>query len=338
MPPPFVQELFRRARHNPRHVVLPEGEDDRIIAAAQWAVREGLAKITLLGTPEIITPRIRDSDMPASWIEVVDPTRSLRLEDYAERFFELRKHEGISREKARKAVLQPLLFAAMMVHRDAADGTIGGAVNTTADTLKAALQVVGRKQHVKTVSSFFIMLPHQRVQPIQSPVIFADCAMVVAPDAEQLAEIGLSTGESAHAILNQDPRIGFLSFSTSGSSKHRNVDTVTQALDMARKVRPNWFIPRELQFDAAVDEKLRQKKVPDLAFKGHPNVFIFPNLEAGNIGYKIAERIGGMTAIGPVLQGLAKPANDLSRGCKVEDIVALIALTCIQAQNMTRNG
>ena len=219
----------------------------------------------------------------------------------------------------------------MMVRQNHADGTIGGAVNTTADTLRAALQIIGRSPNVDTVSSFFIMIADKPHHPFQGPVIFADCAMVIDPTALQLAQIGETAALSASTILGIKPKVAFLTFSTAGSGAHERVQRIREAIQIAKVNYPDWIIEEELQFDAALDPTLRKRKAPNLNLDVPPNVFVFPNLEAGNIGYKIAERVGGMKAVGPVLQGLAKPANDLSRGSKVEDILSLIAITGLQA-------
>jgi len=327
----FLKELFQQFKKKHCHIVLSEGEDDRVIAAAIYVAQESRTTITLLGRSEIILSKISHHKL-SSAIKVVDPAQSEFIPAYSETYFSLRRHKGITREFARKAVTHPLNYAAIMVKENHAMGTIGGAVYTTADTLRAALHVIGRKPDTGHISSFFIMLPETEKTPIKSPVLFADCAMIVEPSAEQLAEIGLAAGHTAEKLLGTKPQVGFLSFSTAGSGNHPNVDKVKEALQIACLKKPNWIIPQELQFDAAIDPILRRKKAPNLEFEEHPNVFVFPNLEAGNIGYKIAERIGGMVAVGPVLQGLAKPANDLSRGCQVDDIIALIVITCLQAQ------
>ena len=327
---PFLEQVFAKASANPHHIVLPEGEDNRIIQAAILAARKGIAEITLLGSPAKIQPVIEDSAKSPLNLTVVDPSSSPWLEEYTNELVRIRQHKGVNREEARNTVLQPLGYAAMMVKLGHADGTIGGAVHTTADTLRAALQIIGRSSDVDTVSSFFIMIADKPYHPFHGPVIFADCAMVIDPTAMQLAQIGENAALSASTVLGIKPKVAFLSFSTAGSGSHEKVQRIQEAINIAIAKYPDWIIGRELQFDAALDPLLRQRKAPDLDLDKPPNVFIFPNLDAGNIGYKIAERIGGMKAVGPVLQGLAKPANDLSRGSKIEDILSLIAITGLQ--------
>ena len=329
---PFLEKLFHRVQQNPKHIVLSEGEDDRVIKAALYSSQHGLASITLLGSKEIINPKIGSQRGLKLPIQIVDPLHSIDSKKFSQALYTLRKHKGMNKSVAEIAIQHPLNYAAMMVNRNQADGTIGGAVYTTADTLRVALQLVGTKQKgSSTITSFFILIPGTENAPIQSPVLFADCALIVEPDSEQLAEIGLSSAHSVKSVLGLTPKVGFLSFSTAGSGKHPNVEKVCRAIEIARTKYPEWIIPLELQMDAAIDGALRKRKAPDLKFDGHPNVFVFPNLESGNIGYKIAERFGGMKAIGPVLQGLARPANDLSRGSKVDDIIALIAITSLQS-------
>ncbi len=328
---PFLEQIYSKASSNPKHIVLPEGEDDRIIRAAILAAERGIAEITLLGSPAKIQPVIEDTGKSPLNITIVEPSSCPRLENYTNELVKIRQHKGISREEARDTILQPLGYAAMMVKLNHADGTIGGAVHTTADTLRAALQIIGRAPSVDTVSSFFIMIADQPHHPFQGPVIFADCAMVIDPTARQLAQIGENAALSVSTILGIDPSVAFLSFSTAGSGSHEKVQTVQEAIQIAKEKYSDWIIDEELQFDAALDPLIRQRKAPHLLLDTPPNVFVFPNLDAGNIGYKIAERIGGMKAVGPVLQGLAKPANDLSRGSKVEDILSLIAITGLQA-------
>jgi len=327
---PFLEVVFSKARAKRCHIVLPEGEDQRIIQAAILAAEQGIADITLLGSAERIHSKMTDSKPSLSNILIVDPASSPLVGGYIDELIRIRSHKGITEEEARSTIIQPLGFAAMMVKLSHADGTIGGAVNTTADTLRAALQIIGRSPNVDTVSSFFIMIADKPHHPLQGLVIFADCAMVIDPTALQLAQIGETAALSASSILGIEPKVAFLSFSTAGSGSHEKVTRIREAIKIAKANHSDWIIEEELQFDAALDPALRERKAPGLNLDATPNVFVFPSLEAGNIGYKIAERVGGMKAVGPVLQGLAKPANDLSRGSKVEDILSLIAITVLQ--------
>ncbi|MDO5706155.1 MAG: phosphate acyltransferase, partial [Paracoccus sp. (in: a-proteobacteria)] len=228
------------------------------------------------------------------------------------------------------AMLDPIRQAAMMVRLGLADGTVGGAVATTADTVRAALQIIGRAPDTPVVSSFFLMQPPEG--SADGAMIFSDCGLVIAPDAAELAAIALSAAESCRQLLAEQPRIAFLSFSTAGSAEHASLSRIREALARVRAAAPDIEVDGELQFDAALDDAIRARKAPGSPLSGRPNIFIFPDLAAGNIGYKIAQRLGGLTAVGPILQGLAKPANDLSRGCTTQDIIAAIAVTAVQAR------
>jgi phosphate acetyltransferase len=316
------------------HIVLAEGEDPRIVEAALRAAKEGLARISVVAELETFLRLAGNSD-GQDLVTVHDFSASDHRETYAEAYYELRRHKGVSRESADTAMSDPLAFAAMMVREGHADGLIGGAVATTAHMVRTALQVIGRAPNVDTVSSFFLMLlpaPHQR------PVVFADCALVITPTAEELASIAMSSAASFEAMTGETAKVAMLSFSTKGSAEHETIERINAAVDIVRAKSPDLILEGEIQFDAAIDHGIRQKKAPGSVLEDAANVFIFPNLDAGNIGYKIAERIGGATALGPILQGLRKPANDLSRGCSVDDIYQMIAITGAQAAAQIGNA
>ena len=322
-----LEKLVSLAQSDPGHVVLPEGNDIRVARAAVRAVSDGIARVSVVADPEIFsahTGQLANSDK----VTVHQPATSPKRTAYAQALYERRKHRGMSLEEAEDWVTDNLTYAALMVHAGDADGTIGGAVATTADTLRAALQIIGKAEDTAIVSSFFLMAlgePHNRL------VVFADCALVIEPDHEQLASIALSSARSYSDFVEDVPRVALLSFSTRGSADHESVDRVQAAVEIARDREPDLQIDGDLQFDAAFVPAVGQTKAPDSAVAGEANVFIFPNLNAGNIGYKIAQRIGGAAAIGPVIQGLNKPANDLSRGCSEEDVYQMIAVTSVQA-------
>ena len=329
----FLERVFAKAASSPRHVVLSEGEDDRVLDAAVAATKRGIAQITLLGDEASILAGLRKRGAPDSAFQVIDPGFSKNLERYGETYFSLRSHRKVTRDQAHRAAAAPLEHAALMLRHGDADGTIGGAVFTTADTIRAALQVVGRAPDAGIVSSFMIMVAETAHHALGSTAIFADCGLVVEPTEDELGEIAVSSGLSAEALLGVEPSVALLSFSTSGSGgTHPRVNLVRNAVLAARKACPRMLIEGEMQFDAAIDPAIRRKKAGESRLETTPNVLVFPNLDSGNIAYKIAERLGGMKAIGPVLQGLAKPANDLSRGCSAEDILNLLAITVIQAQ------
>lgn len=316
----MLSPVTDKARARRATIVLPEGDDPRIIEGAQAAAAEGLADPVLITT------------QPHDGVTCINPRASDLLPQMAEAFYDARKKKGISREEAEAAAALPMNFAALMVRTGKAHGTVAGAVATTAETVRTAFQLIGPAPGVKTVSSFFIMgLP--QADGSQRPVLFADCGLVIEPDVQQLADIAIATAGSAAGLLGLEPKVALLSFSTKGSAKHSRVDKVTEALAIAKGKAPALHIDGELQFDAALLPAVAQSKAPGSAVAGQANVFVFPSLEAGNIGYKIAQRIGGATAIGPVLQGLAKPANDLSRGCSAEDVTQLIAVTAAQANS-----
>ncbi len=327
----FLSDLHKQAVRNPKIIVLAEGEDERIIAAARAASKDGIAKPILLGDRR----RIRDSG-DLDGIEIVDPSTDCRLDRFKAVYSDIRGSKLKSSEEADSMIRNPLGFAAMMVREGCADATIAGAVATTADTILAALRIIGRAPGSSLVSSFFLMLPEDRSGPFRDRVLFADCALVVEPTAEELADIAVNSVESARSFLDEEPRVAMLSFSTRGSAAHDRVLRVRRATEMVRSRCPGLEIDGEIQFDAAVDAVIRERKAPLSELSDAPNVFVFPNLDAANIGYKIAERVGGMTAVGPVLQGLSKPANDLSRGCSVADIHNLIAISVVQAGNTER--
>jgi len=309
------------------HVVLAEGEDLRVVKAAVLAASDGVAKVSVVAERETFL-RLADHERAGDLITIHDNAVSDRLDAYAEAYYQHRRQKGVTKDDAIKAMHDPLAFAAMMVREGDADGMIGGAVATTSHMVRTALQIIGRAPDVDTVSSFFLML---LPTPYERPVVFADCALVITPTAEELASIALSSAASFEAMTSTTPRVAMLSFSTRGSAKHPSIDRINAALEIVRNQAPDLIIEGEIQFDAAIVPEIGRAKAPNSALDGDANVFIFPNLDSGNIGYKIAQRIGGAVALGPVLQGLARPANDLSRGCSVEDIRQMIAITGAQA-------
>ncbi len=325
---PFLEDLFTRAVAAPGRIILPEGEDPRVCRAACTAAAEGLAHPILLGNPESIRNILPDRDIP---VTIRDPATCSRIADYTSRYADIRHAEGLSRQDAEQAVLAPPGYAAMAVRCGDADGMLGGAVHTTAEILRAALKIIGPARGVRTVSSFFLMLDTIQPARLDVPSLFADCALIIDPDSDELAAIAQAATGSARTFLATDPIVAFLSFSTAGSGRHPRVETVRLAAERLRRDNPHLAVLGDIQFDAAIDRDIGQRKNPQATFPGRPNVFIFPNLDAGNIGYKIAERVGKMMAIGPILQGLAHPANDLSRGCSESDILAMIAITSLQA-------
>ncbi len=329
----MMDDIVARARGSTKRIALAEGEDDRVIAGATRAAKEGLAEIILTGDAAKIRTKASAAGLNLSDVDIQDPSTSPMMDQFASDYHNLRKHRGIDEEASREAMLDPLKFAAMLVRSGHADGTVGGAVATTADTVRAALQIIGKAKSAELVSSFFLMGLSGDHLPRQGALIFADCGLVVEPGAAELAEIAIDSAANYRALTGNEPRVAMLSFSTKGSAKHASVNKMVEATDLIRSRAPDLLVDGELQFDAAFIPSVASAKAPNSPLQGAANVFVFPDLNAGNIGYKIAQRIGGAQAIGPVLQGLAKPANDLSRGCDADDVFNMIALTTLQVIN-----
>ncbi|MEP5728899.1 MAG: phosphate acetyltransferase [Sulfitobacter sp.] len=328
----LIQDLRNRAASRPAHIVLSEGHDPRIVAGALEATRAGIARITLVGPrADVETMLARSGVTKNDKISIEDPKTSDLTDEVAATYFELRKHKSIRKDFATEQARDPLVFAAMMVRNGYADGTLGGAVATTSDTVRAALHVIGKAKSAPLVSSFFLINLPQNHPSGHSVLTFGDCALVIDPNAQEMAAIAVASATSHRQLLGQDPKVALLSFSTMGSARHPNVTKVSDAMAILKENHPELDADGDLQFDAAFVPEIGASKAPDSAVAGRANVMIFPNLDAGNIGYKIAQRIGGCDAIGPVLQGLAKPANDLSRGCSAQDVTNMIAITALQA-------
>ncbi|EYR79266.1 phosphate acetyltransferase [Shinella sp. SUS2] len=326
-----LDRILETAKAAPRHIVLAEGEDPRVVEAAVRAVRAGIAGITLVGSRTAVEERLAAAGADAGEIRIEDPASSPLTRRLAAAYHALRKNKGVDAAAAAEAARSPLVFAAMMVREGEADGTVGGAVATTADTVRAALQTIGRAPDVGLVSSFFLMMLCEAHHVKKGAFVFADCGLVVDPDAAGLADIAVMSARSFEALAGKPAKVAMLSFSTAGSAAHDRVSKVVEATRLAHAAAPGLVIDGELQFDTAFVEAVSAAKAPNSALHGEANVFVFPNLDAANIGYKIAQRIGGATAIGPILQGLAKPANDLSRGCNADDVFHMIAVTVVQA-------
>lgn len=327
-----VDQLIALAPDRRAKIALSEGSEPRTVAAALDAISQGLAEIVLVGQETDILSELAKLDAkPSDHLTIQDPATSDLTGTIAEAVYERRKHKGMTPDAAAQKARDPLIFAAAMVHLGMADGTVGGAITATADIIRPALQVIGKAEDAELVSSFFLMLPPAQAEEGQRAMLYADCGFVVDPTAPELAAIASSAAQSATALLGEDPVVAMLSFSTTGSAHHAKVDKVTEATEMLRATHPDLVVDGELQFDAAFVAETGARKAPDSPAAGHANVMIFPSLNAGNIAYKITERVGGYTAIGPILQGLAKPANDLSRGCSVQDIVQIIAVTVLQS-------
>jgi len=327
----LMDKIKRKAGDDIKRIVLPEGTEERTIKAAEIISHQGIADVILIGSEAEINQKAAGLDYTN--VKIIDPLTSDKTESYGKAFYELRKHKGIDEAAAAKAVTDPLYYACMMVKQGDADGMVAGAIHSTADTLRPALQIIKTAPGISVVSSSFIMeLPSENYGH-GGILMFGDCAINIDPTPEQLAAIAVSTAKTGAQLTGMDPKVAMLSFSTKGSGKHALVDKVSEATALVKKIDPALSVDGELQADAALVEKVGQLKSPGSDVAGKANVLIFPDLQAGNIGYKLVQRLAGAEAIGPISQGLAAPINDLSRGCSVEDIVSVAAITAVQAQS-----
>jgi phosphate acetyltransferase len=332
----LLDEIKAKAAARKKTIVLCEGEDKRVVEAAAQITKQGIAKIVLIGNAEECKKVAPEVDLTG--VTLIDPLTSDKTATYANILYEARKAKGMTEEEALKQAKDRTMFGALMLKAGDVDGYVSGACHSTANTLRPGLQVVKTSPGIKTVSSCFILIApngENKYNP-DGVAVFADCAINIEPDAQQLADIAISSAKTAKTIAGIEPRVAMLSFSTKGSGNDdkyfKSVPKVQEAVALAKAQAPELALDGEFQFDAAVAPEVGQLKAPGSAVAGHANVFVFPNINAGNIGYKIAQRFGGYMAIGPVCQGFAKPLNDLSRGCNVEDIVATVAVTALQAE------
>ena len=318
----LLRQIRDTATEKKKHIVLPEGEDDRMIQAAERLVQDRICQVTILGVPHDIRRRAEDLTISLENVQIINPQESNQFTQYSERFFQLRQHKGITQQEAREIIAQPLYFGAMMVEADDADGSVAGAVNTTGNVLRAGIQCIGLAENISIVSSIFLMI----IPEWEKPITFADGAVVPDPDPDQLANIAIASAQTHQRITGEEPFVAMLSFSTFGSADHPLVDKVKRATEIVKELKPELKADGELQLDAALIPSIGSKKAPESPVAGRANVLIFPDLNSGNIGYKLTQRLAKAEAIGPIIQGLRKPANDLSRGCNVDDIVNVAAI------------
>ncbi|MEG1471781.1 MAG: phosphate acetyltransferase [Clostridia bacterium] len=328
-----IEKIKLKAKASVMHIVLPEGSEPRTVQASAKIVAQGIAKVTLLGNSEEIQKVAAETKTDLSGVEMIDPKSSDKSAAYAELLFELRKAKGMTLEQAQGLVTGDMLYyGAVMLKAGDADGMVAGAINSTGNVLRPALQIIKTAPGIKVVSSCFIMELEDKSRGDQGVMVFGDCAVIPNPTAEELAAIAIASADSGRLLVDLEPRVAMLSFSTKGSAKHDLVTKVQEATKIAHELAPELPLDGELQADAALEVSVGQLKSPGSAVAGHANVLIFPDLQAGNIGYKLVQRLAGAVAVGPIIQGLAKPVSDLSRGCSVDDIVSVVAITAVKAQ------
>lgn len=321
----FLEHMKQRARANKKTIVLPEGEDPRTIEAAQMIVDEGIVNLIVIGNPQ---------DISIDGVRVIDPATCEKTNEYAELFYELRKHKGVTLEDAKKQVLDPTYFATLMVKAQDADGLVSGACHSTANTLRPALQILKTAPSTKLVSAFFMMCTKDAEFGENGTMLFADSGLNIAPSADDLSEIALSSAKSWKSFMTSDPKVAMCCYSTKGSAAGEVADKMIEATKLTSQKDPSLAVDGELQVDAAVIPSIAASKAPGSPVAGSANILIFPDLSCGNAAYKLVQRFAHADAYGPLLQGIARPVNDLSRGCSAQDIVGVVAITCVQAQMM----
>lgn len=329
----LIKKIIERAKNSKQRIVLPEAEEERTLIAADRVLADGIADIILIGNPQKVNALAEEKGLTnIGKATLIDPEHCDKSEEYAQLLAELRKKKGMTIEEARRLVRNPLYLGCMIIKTGDADGQVSGALSTTGDTLRPALQIIKTAPGITCVSGAMLLITDKPEFGENGILVVGDVAVTPVPDANQLAQIAVSTAHTARAVAGfKDPRVAMLSFSTKGSAKHEVVDKVVEATQLAKQMEPTLKIDGELQADAALVPTIGAKKAPGSDIAGNANVLVYPNLEVGNISYKLVERLGGAVAVGPILQGIARPVNDLSRGCSIDDIYYLVAITACQA-------
>ncbi|MDI6601412.1 MAG: phosphate acetyltransferase [Thermoanaerobacteraceae bacterium] len=328
----ILKGIIEKAKKNRKKIILAEGPEPRTLKAAEMIIKDGVSDIVLLGNPDDIKNKAAELNVNIEGAEIIDPLNSPFFEDYVKKYYEMRKSKGIDIDKAKETIKNPLYFGCMMVQNGDGDGMVAGAINTTADLLRPAFQIIKTAPNISIVSSAFVMIVPDCNYGSEGVFLFADCAINPNPTSEELASIAVASATTAKVLLGLEPKVAMLSFSTKGSAQHELVDKVANATKLAKEIAPDILIDGELQADAAIIPSVASLKAPGSSVAGSANVLIFPDLQSGNIGYKLVQRLAKAQAIGPISQGLNKPVNDLSRGCSAEDIYNVVAITAVQAK------
>ena len=328
----FINQIKERAKKELKTIILPEATDIRVLKATQIIRNEKYANVILIGNSEEVTKIAKENNIDINGVNIVDPEKSNDTENYAKELYELRKNKGLTEEETKKLVLNPVYYGMMMLKLNEADGLVSGAAHSTSDTLRPALQILKTAPNTKLVSAFFVMCVPDCEYGEKGTFIFGDSGLNQNPTADELSEIAISSSKSFEILVQKEPKVAMLSYSTKGSAKSELTEKVIEATNLVKEKEPKLLVDGELQVDSAIVPEIAKSKAPDSPLGGNANVLIFPNLDAGNIGYKLVQRLAKAEAYGPLCQGIAKPVNDLSRGCSTDDIVGVVAITAVQAQ------
>ena len=328
----FIESIKQRAKQNIKTIILPEAEDKRVLEAASKVIAQGFAKVILIGNKEQVEKDSKENNIDLSGVEIIDIKTSTKKQEYAQKLFELRQAKGMTQEEASKLIEEPIYFGMMMLKNGEADGLVSGAAHSTSNTLRPALQILKTAPNTKLVSAFFVMCVPNCEYGEHGTFIYGDSGLNQNPNADELSEIAISSAKSFKSLVGAEPKVAMLSYSTYGSAKSELTEKVIEATKLVKEKAPDLLVDGELQVDAAIIPEVSKSKAPGSPIEGNANVLIFPDLNAGNIGYKLTQRLAKAEAYGPLCQGIAKPVNDLSRGCSADDIVGVVAITAVQAQ------